>query len=216
MAETIQQTLLLLLIVFISFFHYDQSYAEAEAAAAAPAGTTRLENHRGLTFLERTCRQTQFYNLCISSLQSDTRTYYTADPKGLLRISIDLAKANASHILGYIDNFLDNDKPSSTMTLNITSIESCAEYYDDSVTNLQWAIEAFDGNDGEDYDATNGFIDDAITSTDYCNREIIEDNEVIVEELPEPLTNMNEIMSQLLHISQDILYDQHDEDNNLT
>ncbi|OVA00722.1 Pectinesterase inhibitor domain [Macleaya cordata] len=202
MAPTIQQTYLLLFaVVSISFFHY-QSYA----AAAAVAPESGSDDDQAMSFLEETCRHTQYYHFCISSLLSDSRSTNTYDLRGLLRISLDLSMANATHVLSYIDDVLDNIiNPSSTSTLNLTSIESCGQDYDDSLTYLQWAIEAFDGIDGENYDDANDFIDDAIAGTDHCNKEIIDEELIVVKELPEPLTNMNEIMLQLLHMSQDIL-----------
>ncbi|OVA00721.1 Pectinesterase inhibitor domain [Macleaya cordata] len=201
----IQQTpLLLLAVIFISFFHF-QSYA---AAAAAPAGSG-LEDDQGMAFLEETCRHTQFHDLCLSFLLSDSRTTATSDRRGLLRIALDMAMTNASHVLSYIRELLGNYKSSSnsnsnTTTFNVTSIETCGQEYNDSLTNLQWAVEAlFDGIDGEDYHDANNFIEAAITIIDHCKRKIID--ELVREELSKSLTDMNENMSNLLHISQDIL-----------
>ncbi|OVA00720.1 Pectinesterase inhibitor domain [Macleaya cordata] len=209
MASNFQQKLLLVLlavVVLISFFHYDQSYAAAAALVVPESGN----------FLEETCRHTHFYDLCVSSLQSDSRSSSnTSDLKGLLRISLDLATTNASHILSYIDNLLDNYNTSSN--LNLTSLEFCEEDYGGYIaTDLEWAIDAIynnnNNNDGEDYELANSCIDEAITSTDFCKRGIDFDHDVVVVQLeaaepiiPEPLANMNDIMSKLLHISQDIL-----------
>ncbi|XP_057516826.1 cell wall / vacuolar inhibitor of fructosidase 2-like [Amaranthus tricolor] len=56
-------------------------------------------------FIKKTCKNTKYFNLCISSLKSDP-TSSVSDLKGLASIMINIGMANASETYTYLSSQL--------------------------------------------------------------------------------------------------------------
>ncbi|KDP27949.1 hypothetical protein JCGZ_19029 [Jatropha curcas] len=57
--------------------------------------------------IEQTCKRTPNYNLCVTSLKSDSRSS-TADTRGLALIMVDVLKNRATETLQVINQLLQN------------------------------------------------------------------------------------------------------------
>ncbi|OVA20607.1 Pectinesterase inhibitor domain [Macleaya cordata] len=179
-----------LLILSISF---SQSYSSFSLSTVL---AINYHDQNSLAFIQDTCRRTGYYDICVSSLESDPRSF-NADSVGVARISIELAKANATGVLNYINNLISDTKNVSQ------SIKSCQELYQNAISELQTAIGFLDA---ANYLQTNVKISEAFGDTVNCNSEQIRRaSSMRLEELPSALTQMNEMMIIHYKISLDIL-----------
>lgn len=78
------------------------------------------------TLIQKTCKNTLYYNLCMSSLKSDP-TSLTADTKGLAGIMASIGAANATATATYLSSQL----PTSAATNNNKTklLRQCSEKY---------------------------------------------------------------------------------------
>ncbi|KAJ8769972.1 hypothetical protein K2173_009054 [Erythroxylum novogranatense] len=60
----------------------------------------------GGNLIDRTCRQTPYYNLCVRALLSNPHSFDT-DEEGLARIMVYTIEAKATHTLNQINKLLD-------------------------------------------------------------------------------------------------------------
>ncbi|XP_022761287.1 cell wall / vacuolar inhibitor of fructosidase 1-like [Durio zibethinus] len=117
----------------------------------------------GGNLIETTCKKTPFYNLCVSTLQSDPRGS-SADVAGLARIGADKVKEKATATLGQITGLLTGAKdPKLKMALR-----DCVDYYNAIIKyDVPVAIEAIaKGNPKFGVQSLN----DAANEADACER----------------------------------------------
>ncbi|XP_047150355.1 cell wall / vacuolar inhibitor of fructosidase 2-like [Vigna umbellata] len=89
------------------------------------------------TLIQRTCKNTKYYNLCFSSLKSDPSSP-NADPKGLAMIMIGIGMSNATSTSSYLSSKLLS--PSNNTTLKRV-IKECADKYTYAGDALQASVE---------------------------------------------------------------------------
>ncbi|XWS14230.1 hypothetical protein CRYUN_Cryun36dG0105300 [Craigia yunnanensis] len=88
--------------------------------------------------IETTCKQTPFFNLCVSTLQSDPRSS-TADVAGLAHIAADSVNAKATATLNQITGLLKSAKDPNLQK----ALQSCVDSYNTIVkADIPVAIEA--------------------------------------------------------------------------
>nr|XP_043613364.1 cell wall / vacuolar inhibitor of fructosidase 2 [Erigeron canadensis] len=118
--------MLLILILTISCTHHNSS----------------LFANGDINLIQKTCKTTKFYDLCISSLQSDS-TSPQADTKGLAIILAKYALANATNTNSYLSSsnivLVKNTTTNDTLTKKV--LKQCADRYLASGTSLQNAIQ---------------------------------------------------------------------------
>ncbi|XP_022950340.1 cell wall / vacuolar inhibitor of fructosidase 2 [Cucurbita moschata] len=81
------------------------------------------------TLIQKTCRSTLYYALCMSSLKSDP-TSLTADTKGLAAIMASIGAANATATSTYLSSQLPTSANNNKNNSNRTKlIRQCSEKY---------------------------------------------------------------------------------------
>lgn len=88
--------------------------------------------------IQKTCKNTKFYDLCISSLQSDS-TSPQADTKGLAIIMARFASANATGINSYLSSSLVVKNTNDSTTKKVLKL--CADRYSAASTSLQNSVQ---------------------------------------------------------------------------
>eukprot|EP00262_Sarcandra_glabra_P017709 TRINITY_DN6158_c0_g2_i2.p1 TRINITY_DN6158_c0_g2~~TRINITY_DN6158_c0_g2_i2.p1 ORF type:complete len:182 (+),score=10.79 TRINITY_DN6158_c0_g2_i2:28-573(+) len=100
--------------------------------------------HGGSDLIHRTCKNTEYYDLCIASLASDPRSV-RSDVEGLAVIIVNLAISNATNMTSDVSGLLKNSNDKVLLTL----LSACADKYSDAVTALHASIYAMQS---ESYD----------------------------------------------------------------
>ncbi|KAI3734678.1 hypothetical protein L6452_14153 [Arctium lappa] len=88
--------------------------------------------------IQKTCKTTKFYDLCLSSLQSDS-TSPEADTKGLAIIMAKLAMANATGTNSFLSSTLLAKNTNAALTKN--ALKQCADKYSAAGTALRGSVQ---------------------------------------------------------------------------
>ncbi|CAK9145689.1 unnamed protein product [Ilex paraguariensis] len=159
-----------------------------------PSHCSTLLIEKGADLIEKTCRRTKYYNLCVSSLHADPRSV-KADAKGLARIMLELSLAKANVTLVYIQQLYN-------MTMDPVLkpyFNSCIELYRDVAEQvLQMAISFLDSNN---YKESSKNAEYASTTAQDCEDRFKGPPEV----RKSPLTKENNALSQLSSVAGEIL-----------
>ncbi|KVI04999.1 cell wall / vacuolar inhibitor of fructosidase 2-like [Cynara cardunculus var. scolymus] len=91
-----------------------------------------------INLIQKTCKSTKFYDLCLSSLQSDA-TSREADTKGLAIIMAKLALANATSINSFLSSNLLVKNTNDALMKN--TLKECANKYSAAGTALQDSVQ---------------------------------------------------------------------------
>ncbi|CAN1281691.1 Cell wall / vacuolar inhibitor of fructosidase 2 [Linum perenne] len=92
------------------------------------------------TLLEKTCRSSNNYTLCISSLQSDQRTKKATDVKGLASIELAIIFAKANDALVQYGNLLKNTSESGLYRSYGTCVEEFRGIVEGAYSSLRISI----------------------------------------------------------------------------
>lgn len=141
--------------------------------------------------IQQTCSQTKYYQLCVSSLQSDPRSS-TADLKVYAKIFVELALSNAKDTFSYTYRLTSNESmdPVLKMCLN-----DCLSVYDIGVNKLTDALIYLDL---KDFIQVNNLLGTAKEQGEQCDQFFIKPP---VPETPSPLTDRNEVYERLCSIA---------------
>ncbi|KAF5727708.1 cell wall / vacuolar inhibitor of fructosidase 2-like [Tripterygium wilfordii] len=88
--------------------------------------------------IEKTCKDTKYYNLCVSSLKSNPTSAKTRDAKGLAAIMVGVGMANATATSMYLSSKL----LSATNDTNLRQVlRDCANKYASADDALQASVQ---------------------------------------------------------------------------
>ncbi|XP_077240346.1 putative invertase inhibitor [Tasmannia lanceolata] len=156
--------------------------------------SSSLVNINDAQTIQEMCKQTENSSLCVSSLESDTRSN-TANPHELARISMQLALVNGSSVSSYISQL----EKQATQPDMKTCLAYCTQQYEDHVLfALNEALGKFDSHE-------NNF---AIRLVSGCVSSIVACEDCFKETTPvleSPLSQRNEVQSHLCGISCDLM-----------
>ncbi|PON93147.1 Pectinesterase inhibitor domain containing protein [Trema orientale] len=139
-----------------------------------------------LDLIQKTCKQTPNYDLCVSSLQSDPRSS-NADVRGLALIMVDVLTAKARETLNHIHELLEQSpKPDQKQPLSC-----CNNYYEAILEgDVPEAIEALTkGN----YKFAEQGSDDAAIEAELCEKKFASGTS--------PLTDMNKVVHDVAAVT---------------
>lgn len=88
--------------------------------------------------IQRTCNITTYYNLCVTTLQSDPRSLKADDEKALLTIIISIAITDATNMSSYVSS-LTQKKTEATLK---SILRACAGMYGNAGEALRSAVDA--------------------------------------------------------------------------
>ncbi|XP_071732947.1 cell wall / vacuolar inhibitor of fructosidase 2-like [Rutidosis leptorrhynchoides] len=91
-----------------------------------------------INLIQKTCKTTKYYDLCISYLQSDS-TSTEANTKGLAIIMAKFAITNASNINSYLSSNLMVKNTNDTLTKKVLKL--CADKYLSATSSLQNSVQ---------------------------------------------------------------------------
>lgn len=152
-----------------------------------PMTQSRTLPMRNKNLIEKTCKKTPNYNLCVISLSKDPRSY-RADIKQLSLIMVDIAKAKAVTNLKHIKELL---KRSTTTGKVKQALSYCVDYYNTIVeADVQVATDALQKGD---YKFAEQYSNDAGIEANECENGF--------SGTSSPLTSMNRIMHDVSAIS---------------
>ncbi|KAK7825412.1 pectinesterase inhibitor 5 [Quercus suber] len=114
-------------------------------------------------FLEKICQKTVDYEFCQSTLRSDVRTF-TANPDGLVLISISITVDHVRNTIDQIPNILKT----LTDPLDKTRIQNCQTDYNEIVVKLNAAYSA---SDAKSYQEVLNSLTDALSKRVECDDE---------------------------------------------
>ncbi|XP_010547639.1 PREDICTED: cell wall / vacuolar inhibitor of fructosidase 2-like [Tarenaya hassleriana] len=95
--------------------------------------------------IQTTCKNTKYFDLCISALKSDPRSS-TADPKGLAAIIAGNATATANATAAYLSGELYDSSNDSVLK---KVLKDCGDKYSLAADSLRLSVQDLDS---EDYD----------------------------------------------------------------
>ncbi|XP_077251448.1 putative invertase inhibitor [Tasmannia lanceolata] len=140
--------------------------------------------------IQAMCSHTQYPIICITSLDSDRRSY-AADFHGLARISMELALLNGSRILSFVSEL----QKTATDPDMKNSLAYCSQLYNTLVFSMfKTAIEKFDA--GDYADAVNMLLG-CVNTAEGC--------EQIFKAGTSPLTQKNAVQLQLCDVSMGLI-----------
>ncbi|KAL6010506.1 hypothetical protein ACLOJK_000939 [Asimina triloba] len=120
----------------------------------------------GQDLIAATCKQTLYFDVCVSLLKSDPRSH-TADLQGLLAISLNQTIAQGQQMIGnltalkdHVDHVSGEDDSYVAACLN-----DCLVEYSDAVENLRQSLEALGK---EEYEHVNDLVSAAMTDSGTC------------------------------------------------
>ncbi|XP_058106542.1 pectinesterase inhibitor-like [Magnolia sinica] len=119
------------------------------------------------TLIQETCKRTKSYDLCVKTLESDTRSYNT-DAAGLTKIAIEHALTNANEL--YKQSILWRKKTDLDQK-TIRALETCSQLYGDAIDGLTKAVQAMES---KDYQTANLHVGVAKEAATTCNQEFQE------------------------------------------
>lgn len=118
------------------------------------------------TLIQKTCKNTLYYNLCMSSLKSDP-TSLTADTKGLAVIMASIGVANATDTSTYLSSQLPTNSAAAAASANKNNktklIRQCSQKYAFAAEALRESLKDLAG---ETYDYAYMHVSAA---ADYAN-----------------------------------------------
>ncbi|WOG93646.1 hypothetical protein DCAR_0312932 [Daucus carota subsp. sativus] len=94
-------------------------------------------------FIQKTCRTTRYYDLCLSSLESDSASLL-ADTRGLAVIMVRIGVVNATSTNSYLTSQLSPPKNTNTCrnaALKKRVLKGCADKYSYAGDALKYALE---------------------------------------------------------------------------
>ncbi|KAJ0545983.1 putative pectinesterase inhibitor domain-containing protein [Helianthus annuus] len=112
------------------------------------------------SLIQKTCQTTKYYDLCISSLQSDS-TSQQADTKGLAIILAKLALANATSTNSFLSSNVFVKNPNDTVMKKV--LKQCEDRYSAARMSLQNSIQDLES---ELYDYAYMHV---MAASDYAN-----------------------------------------------
>ncbi|MQM17971.1 hypothetical protein Taro_050954 [Colocasia esculenta] len=114
-----------------------------------------------------TCRHTDYFDICMSTLQSnpDSRN---ADVKGLALISLEVCIAHAEGTISYMRQLRGNASTTGRADgdkYETQCLDDCATEYDDALDDLRKSVGK---QQSGDYDSVNAMVSGAMTDSDTC------------------------------------------------
>nr|GMC96574.1 cell wall / vacuolar inhibitor of fructosidase 2 [Ipomoea batatas] len=84
--------------------------------------------------IQKTCKNTKYYDLCVSSLKSDSTSSKASDTKGLAQIMVRVGVANATATKSYLSSLIGggggaNDTSTATAAAMKKVLRDCADKY---------------------------------------------------------------------------------------
>ncbi|KAK9292192.1 hypothetical protein L1049_020153 [Liquidambar formosana] len=169
------------LLHFVLLFLIFPPLSQSSFQPLAPKGSDLIDN---------TCKQTPYYDLCVSSLRSDPRSS-SADVQGLALIITDMVLGNATDTLALIEDLLKQIKDPSLEK----ALAYCAELYIPVVKyDLPQAIEALTKGH---YKFANYSISEAGNQADTCEKNF-------TGSTVSPLTDQNSLVHDLSAVAASI------------
>ncbi|CAL5415289.1 unnamed protein product [Camellia sinensis] len=133
---------------------------------ASSTQSSALTSQKSEDLIRQTCKRTNNFNLCVTSLNSDPRSL-NADVKGLARISLQQLLTKTNQTLQNVGNLFKDTRDPIMFRL----LGNCIIEYNRAVTDyLPGAISALDSNN---YGASKQGADDTATSATTCGDQFI-------------------------------------------
>ncbi|XP_078435070.1 pectinesterase inhibitor 28-like [Wolffia australiana] len=111
--------------------------------------------------IRRTCNSTTFFDLCVSSLQSDPRSF-KSDVKGLSVIVIKLGISNATRTSSFSSRLVKRKRDAALGS----ALQGCAARYADARVALRSALDALTM---DEYDFASLHVSAAAAYADMCH-----------------------------------------------
>ncbi|PIA41820.1 hypothetical protein AQUCO_02200328v1 [Aquilegia coerulea] len=92
------------------------------------------------TLIRKTCKNTTYYNLCMSSLKSNSSSF-KADTKGLAVIMIGIAMTHANQTTRYLSSQLVSNTNDAVIQ---KVVKDCADKYSLAIESLQESLQQLD------------------------------------------------------------------------
>ncbi|PQQ10198.1 hypothetical protein Pyn_23936 [Prunus yedoensis var. nudiflora] len=113
--------------------------------------------------IQKTCKNTKYYGLCVSTLKSDP-TSKTADTKGLALIMVGIGMANATATSSYLSSQLVSSSNNDTNMKKV--LKECADKYGFAGDALQASVQDLAS---ESYDYASMHINAAADYPNACH-----------------------------------------------
>ncbi|PSS35878.1 Cell wall / vacuolar inhibitor of fructosidase [Actinidia chinensis var. chinensis] len=143
--------------------------------------------------IDKTCMETQYSGLCISTLRS-SRSSKGADRDGLVRIIFQTGLAKATSTLNLVNNLLKRATDGSPLQ---ECLETCADVYETIQIYVQDSLEDVGVNNNEAAD----YGEKAENELQDCEQAFSEKN----IKTPLPLVANNNVVKQLVIIGTDLV-----------
>ncbi|EXC27499.1 Putative invertase inhibitor [Morus notabilis] len=148
---------------------------------------------QGTDLIEKTCKRTPHYDLCVSSLESNPESS-GADLRGLARIMVDLVLSKATETLDYIRSLLKQE-PDPELE---KSLAYCAELY---IPVVKYSLpQAIDALLGGHFGFANYGISDAAKQANACDKNFSKSSTSPLAEKNSLLNDLSEVAAAIISI----------------
>lgn len=152
---------------------------------------SRCLNNKQDDLLHKTCKLTNHYNLCLSTLNSNPKSKNATNVQGLAQITLELALTEANNTLWFVGGLFS--KTSDPMLFRLFG--TCIEEYKDAVTShIPQAIHALNSSN---YGASKQGLIDAVGDVKTCNVQLVDESPV--------MTRRNNFVHRLLDAGSQIV-----------
>ncbi|XP_065851206.1 cell wall / vacuolar inhibitor of fructosidase 2-like [Euphorbia lathyris] len=114
--------------------------------------------------ISTTCSHTLYYQICVSSLTSDSHSK-TADLQGLANIALNVSTLYGEETFAHITDL--ESKANETLNSGSGCLSVCIEVYRDANDNLKQTVEALRDKSEDDLKT---FVTSAMTDSDTCEQ----------------------------------------------
>lgn len=147
----------------------------------------------GNDLIEKTCKRTPHYDLCVSSLESNPESSYS-DLKGLAHIMVNIVLSKATDTLDFIRALLKQE-PNTELE---KSLAYCAELY---IPVVKYSLpQAIDALTGGYFGFANYGILDAAKQTQACEKNFSGSNKSPLAERNSLLHDLSEVAAAIINI----------------
>ncbi|KAF5740019.1 pectinesterase inhibitor-like [Tripterygium wilfordii] len=162
--------------------------ADINAIPAKPVLANEAPNGaQSEDLITQACDRTLYTNVCKAILESDPESK-GSDFQGFGKIALQLAKSNASEIIGQILDLA----PTTTNEFERQCLRDCSEGYQEAIDQIKDSIEALQS---KRYNDANTWITAAMTAAQSCEEGFLEQ-----PGHDSPLTERNQLFGQICSI----------------
>ncbi|XP_077248730.1 pectinesterase inhibitor-like [Tasmannia lanceolata] len=124
-----------------------------------------LVTENGTDLIHEACNNTRKYSLCVSALESDPRSLVAPNLFALVKVSLDILKANVTDAHSFVSVLLKNE---TDERMKRCLQEACLVEYDVALSYIDRAFDYLKSNDYRSLNINIAAVDDSVETCRVC------------------------------------------------